>query len=66
MLAQSMAGDGARLCVPVSTMTLSALAGMSTVWYELPDGAVSSVSGRVLLYAGRIHPRAWMMLEIKR
>ena len=30
MLAQSMAGDGARLLVPVSTLTSSALAGIST------------------------------------
>ena len=45
-LAQSMNGDCARLCVPVSAMAPSALAGMSTVWRELPDGAVSTVSGR--------------------
>ena len=46
MLAQSICGDGARLCVPVSTLMPSALASMSTVWRELPDGAVSTVSGR--------------------
>jgi hypothetical protein len=46
MLAQSINGDGARLCVPVSMLTMSALTGMSTVWRELPDGAVSSESGR--------------------
>ena len=63
MLAQSMAGDGARLCVPVSTMTLSALAGMSTVWYELPDGAVST---KCLVVCYAFTPLAWMMLEIKR
>ena len=42
-LTQSMAGDGARLCMPVSTLTSSTLAGMSTVWRKLPDGAVTGV-----------------------
>ena len=46
MLAQSMDGESARLYVLVSTLTACALAGMSTVWRELPDGAVSTVSGR--------------------
>ena len=45
-LAQSIDGDGVRLCVPVSMMTSLLLAGMSTVWRELPDCAVSAVSGR--------------------
>ena len=45
-LAHGMAGDVARLYVPVSTLASSALTGMSTVWRELPDGAVSTVSGR--------------------
>ena len=46
MLAHSMVGDDGRLCVPVSMLASSALADMSTVWRELPDGAVSTVSGR--------------------
>ena len=45
MLEQSVDGDGARLCEPVSAFLSSALASMSTVWRELPDGAVSTVSG---------------------
>jgi hypothetical protein len=45
-LAQSMDGDGVSLCVPVSTLVLSALAGITTLWRELPDGAMSTVSGR--------------------
>ena len=46
MLAQRMHDDGARVFVPVSTLTSSALAGMSALWRDLPDGAVSTVSGR--------------------
>ena len=46
MLAQSMCEDVAKLCVPVSTLLLQALADMSTVWRELPDAAVSTMSGR--------------------
>ena len=46
MLVQSMDGDAAALCVPVSTLASAALAGISTVWRELPDGGVSTVSGR--------------------
>ena len=48
-LAQSMDGDIVRLCVPVSTLTSTTLAGMSTVWRELPDGAVSALSGLVVV-----------------
>ena len=46
-LTQSMDHDGdvARLCVLVSTLASSALTGMSTVWRELPDGALSTVAG---------------------
>ena len=46
MLAQSTDGDCTRLCVPMSTLPPAALAEMSTVWRELPDAAVSTVSGR--------------------
>jgi DNA-binding beta-propeller fold protein YncE len=49
MLTQSMFGDGAILCVPLIILPSSALAGMSTVWHELPDGAVSTVSGRGMM-----------------
>ena len=45
-LALSMDGDGSRLYVPVSTMSSSALVCMSTVWCELPDITMSTVSGR--------------------
>ena len=48
-LAQSMDGYIVRLCVPVSTLTSTTLAGMSTVWRELPDGAVSALSGLVVV-----------------
>ena len=44
-LAQSLDCDGASLFVPVSTLAPLALATMSTVWRELPDGVVSTVSG---------------------
>ena len=38
-------GTVVTVCVPVSTLPLSTLASMSAVWCELPDGAVSTVSG---------------------
>ena len=41
-----MDGDCSRLYAPVSTLSLPALARISTVWRELPDGAVSTLSGR--------------------
>lgn len=45
-LAQSMDGDGAKLCVPVNTLLQATLFGMTILWRELPDGAASTVSGR--------------------
>ena len=44
-LTQNMDSHCARLCVPLSTLAPTAMADMSTVWHEQPDGAVSAVSG---------------------
>ncbi len=46
MLPLSMGGNGAQLCMLVSMQMPSSFASVSTVWHELPDGAVSTVSGR--------------------
>jgi hypothetical protein len=48
-LAQGVDSFGAMFCVPVSTLALSNLDGMNTLWCALPDSVASSVSGYGML-----------------